>query len=62
VLACLFMVFSAIYKYKVEALYYLIVFAVIMTVGAMFYRVKGETVANIISRKIKGLFVKNKNK
>ena len=62
VLACLFMVFSAIYKYKVEALYYLIVFAVIMTVGAMFYRVKGETIANIISRKIKGLFVKNKNK
>ena len=38
--ACLFMIFSAIYAYKIQAIYYLIVFAVIMLIGLMFYRDK----------------------
>lgn len=37
-LACAFMVFCAVYAYKVEALYYLLVFAVIMAIGLPFYR------------------------
>ena len=42
--ACLFMIFSAFYAYKVEAFYYLIVFTVIMLIGLMFYRnKKGKT-------------------
>ncbi len=38
ILACLFMIFSAFYAYKIEAIYYLFIFAVIMLVGLMFYR------------------------
>ena len=36
--ACLFMIFCAFYAYKIQAVYYLIIFAVIMLVGLMFYR------------------------
>lgn len=38
--ACLFMIFSAFYAYKIQAFYYLFVFAAIMLVGLMFYRDK----------------------
>ena len=38
--ACLFMIFCAFYSYGVEAIYYLIVFTVIMLIGLMFYRDK----------------------
>lgn len=38
--ACLFMIFSAFYAYKLQAFYYLFVFAVIMLVGLCFYRDK----------------------
>lgn len=40
VAACLFMIFSAFYAYKIQAFYYLFVFAAIMLVGLMFYRDK----------------------
>lgn len=56
VASCLFMVFAAVYKYKIEALYYLIVFFVIMLIGALFYRIKEKTVIFIISDKVKKLF------
>jgi APA family basic amino acid/polyamine antiporter len=36
--SCLFMIFCAFYAYKIQAVYYLIIFALIMTVGLMFYR------------------------
>ena len=38
--ACLFMIFSAFYAYKIQAFYYLFIFAAIMLVGLMFYRDK----------------------
>lgn len=38
--ACLFMIFSAFYAYKLQAFYYLFIFALIMLVGLMFYRDK----------------------
>ena len=38
--ACLFMIFSAFYAYKIQAFYYLFVFAVIMLIGLCFYRDK----------------------
>lgn len=45
ILACIFMIFCAFYAYKVQAFYYLFVFAAIMLVGLMFYRdKKGKTV------------------
>lgn len=44
VAACLFMIFCAFYAYKVQAFYYLFIFAVIMLIGLMFYRDKrGKT-------------------
>ena len=43
--ACLFMIFCAFYAYKLQAFYYLFVFAIIMLVGLMFYRdKKGKSV------------------
>lgn len=45
ILSCIFMIFCAFYAYKVQAFYYLIVFAIIMLVGLMFYRdSKGRSV------------------
>lgn len=45
VAACLFMIFSAFYAYKIQAVYYLIVFAIIMLIGLLFYRDnKGKSV------------------
>lgn len=38
ILACLFMIFCAFYAYKIQAFYYLFIFAAIMLVGLMFYR------------------------
>ena len=38
--SCLFMIFCAFYAYKIQAFYYLFVFAAIMLVGLMFYRDK----------------------
>ena len=38
--ACLFMIFCAFYSYKIQALYYLFIFALIMLIGLMFYRDK----------------------
>ena len=40
VVACLFMIFCAFYAYKVQAIYYLIIFTVIMLIGLLFYRNK----------------------
>ena len=40
VAACLFMIFCAFYSYKIQALYYLFIFALIMLIGLMFYRDK----------------------
>lgn len=40
VASCFFMIFCAFYAYKVQALYYLIVFALIMFIGLLFYRDK----------------------
>ena len=40
--ACAFMVFCAIYTYKIEALYYFIVFAIVMAIGLPFYRNKDK--------------------
>lgn len=37
-LCCVFMVFATIYAYRIQTLYYFIVFAVIMLIGAIFYR------------------------
>jgi len=37
-LACAFMMFCAIYSYRIDALYYFIVFAVIMAIGIPFYK------------------------
>ena len=51
--ACLFMVFSAVYKYRLDALYYLIVSSVIMGVGALFYRRNNKTVISIICEAVK---------
>ena len=36
--ACLFMIFCAFYAYKIQAFYYLFIFALIMLVGLLFYR------------------------
>ena len=45
ILSCLFMIFCAFYAYKVQAFYYLFVFAVIMLIGLFFYRdSKGRSV------------------
>ena len=54
--ACCFMVFAAVYKYRIEALYYLIVFAVIMEIGLLFYRINNKTVHSYITEKIKKIF------
>ncbi|MBO5880009.1 MAG: APC family permease [Clostridia bacterium] len=40
--ACVFMVFCAFYSYKIEAVYYLIVFSVIMLFGLLFYKRKAK--------------------
>lgn len=43
--ACLFMIYSAFAAYKIQAVYYLIVFTAIMLIGLMFYRdSKGRSV------------------
>ena len=39
-LSCLFMIFCAFYAYKEEAIYYLLIFSLIMIIGLMFYRDK----------------------
>lgn len=44
VAACLFMIWCAVVAYRIEALYYVIVFAVIMAVGMLFYRKDGQRV------------------
>ena len=41
--ACAFMVFCAIYTYRIEFLYYLIVFTVIMAIGFLFYSKRDKT-------------------
>lgn len=53
IVSCLFMVFSAIYKYRIDALYYFIVFSIIMSVGLLFYRKNGKTILTIIIKKQK---------
>ena len=40
IVACLFMIFCAFYAYKIQAVYYLLIFAIIMFIGLMFYRDK----------------------
>ena len=60
--SALFMVFAAIYKYRIDTLCYLAVFTLFMAVGLLFYRVNGKTVAYIIGEKIKILFNLEKGK
>ena len=38
IIACVFMVYAAISAYKIQALYYVIIFAVVMVIGIPFYR------------------------
>ena len=38
--SCLFMIFCAFYAYKIQAFYYLFIFAIVMLIGLMFYRDK----------------------
>jgi O-antigen/teichoic acid export membrane protein len=38
IVASLFMVYAAISAYKIQALYYIIVFVVVMAIGMLFYR------------------------
>ncbi len=59
-LACLFMVFSAVYKYRLDALYYLIVFTVIMLIGVLFHRKDGKTLIGRLIAKIKSTTKKEK--
>lgn len=40
VISCVFMVFCAFYAYKMDAVYYLLVFAVVMIIGAFFSKAK----------------------
>ena len=51
--SCLFMVYSAVSAYKMDALYYLIVSSVIMAVGMAFYRIGGRPLALITLEKMK---------
>ena len=62
VLSCLFMVFSAVYKYRMDALYYFIVFVIVMSFGLLFYRKNNKTVFEIIISKIKSLIGNKKEK
>lgn len=39
-LSCVFMVFCAVYSYRIDAVYYFIVFAVLMAIGIPFYKRK----------------------
>ena len=50
------MVLAAVYKYRLEALNYLLVFTVIMAVGMLFYRFDEKTVIFVIYEKIKNVF------
>ena len=52
ILGCIFMVYSAIAAYKIQALHYIIVFFIFMAVGAMFYRKNGKTLFGIIAQKL----------
>ena len=54
IFSCAFMVFSAIYKYRMDALRYLIVFAVIMLIGILFWRRDGKTLASVTWGKLTG--------
>ena len=40
VVSCLFMVFCAFYAYKMDAVYYLIIFAIVMVIGTFFVKPK----------------------
>ena len=54
ILSCLLMVVASIFRHKISNLYYLIVFAVFMLVGALFDRKDGHTFAEILYCKITG--------
>lgn len=60
--SCVFMVFAAVYKYRIEALYYIIIFLVIMAVGLLFYRINNKTIYSYITNEIKKLFSCKGNK
>lgn len=40
IISCVFMVFCAFYAYKMDAVYYLIIFAIIMAIGSLFAKPK----------------------
>ena len=42
ILSCVFMVFCAFYAYRMDAVYYLIFFAIIMAIGGLFNRPKSK--------------------
>ena len=50
IIACVFMVYAAISAYKIQALYYLIVFAVVMIIGIPFYRKGVKSVEDLPNR------------
>ena len=52
IIACAFMMYAAIVSYKIEVIYYLAVFAVIMLIGLLFYRDKaGKTAIDRLRKK-----------
>ena len=57
--ACVFMVSAAVYKYKMDALYYIVVFVLIMAIGLLFYRIDGKSIAYILREKARGIFTSN---
>ena len=52
ILGCVFMVYAAISAYKIQALHYIIVFAIFMLIGALFYRRNGASLADCIRAKL----------
>jgi APA family basic amino acid/polyamine antiporter len=52
ILSCLLMVVASIFRHKISNLYYLVVFALFMLVGALFDRKDGHTFAEILYCKI----------
>jgi APA family basic amino acid/polyamine antiporter len=55
VAASVFMVFAAVYKYRTDTLYYLLIFAIFTALGMMFYRTNGKTVGAVIYKKMKNV-------
>ncbi len=62
VASSVFMVLAAVYKYRIETIYYLSIFAIFTAVGMLFFRVNGETVGAVIYKKLKNVFSPERKK